>query len=608
MPRFFLSPRLLYPLVAIGLVAFVALASYRLAERAGLAALHESEQHRLDLVALSLEGALARFEYLPSLLEMAPGVMRLLDTPDDPALQEEVNRYLYGINATAGAEMLYVLSRQGVAIATADAHRPGSPLGRDLSFRPYVRDALARGHGRFFGMGVTSGRPGYYLSYALPRQGPQRGIATVKIGLSELEMNWHNLAGEILLADENGVVVMSTRSDWRFRPLAPLSDAARDKFELTRPYGDASLQALDWHDLPRADGGMPLARVEGRHYAVSSRSLENGTWRLLVLDDVAAVRNQARTAALITALAATVLALMALAWWQRRRAIRASLRSQAALQAAHDGLEAEVAKRTAELRATQSELVHAGKMATLGQLSAGMVHELNQPLAALRTLADNTGVLLDHGRERDVRDNLQRIAQLVDRLGRTSQQLKAFAHKSTTPPTPVSVARAIANAQFMLMARLREADVRCAVTVTPPALQAYADDARLEQILVNLIGNAIDALRDQPVREIAVTARAAEGRCLITVDDSGPGIRADILARLFEPFASSKRAGAGLGLGLTLSAHLARDFQGSLSGGNRAEGGARFVVDLPLADTPDLPAMPPPAATPATAPEPDRHA
>jgi two-component system, NtrC family, C4-dicarboxylate transport sensor histidine kinase DctB len=280
------------------------------------------------------------------------------------------------------------------------------------------------------------------------------------------------------------------------------------------------------------------------------------------------------------------------------------LANQAALQAAHDALESRVTERTAalveaneqladevgsrkviesNLRATQDELVHAGKMAVLGQLSAGMVHEINQPLAAMRTLSDTACMLIGLGRTDEACSNLRRVAQLTDRLGSVTRQLTVFAHKARQPPKPAVVQRAVASAQFLLSHRVRERDVEIETSISPADLAALADEVRLEQVLVNLIGNGIDAVSGEPMRRIYIEAKQAGGRCVISVSDTGSGIRADVLSRLFEPFVTTKAAGAGLGLGLVISTHIVRDSGGSLRAANLDDGGACFVIDLPLA-------------------------
>ncbi|WP_077002289.1 ATP-binding protein [Variovorax sp. KK3] len=593
-------------LVALAIIGAAALAGHAVAMRSGLERLREATQHRLDMVGAGLEADLVRFDYLPSLLEVTPTVFALLDKPDDAELREQANRVMERINATAGASNLYMIDASGVCLAASDWNDPGTPVGTDLSFRPYVKDALARGRGRFYGVGFTSRRAGYYLSYALFGQGQRRGVAAVKVDLETAESAWRKLPGEVLVLDERGVVILSSREGWKFRPLAPLGPEAMADIAGTRPYGDAALVPLDWRETANPDGPAAEIALDGLQYLGMTRTLDPAGWRVVALDDTAPVRASARNLAVMAALGAMVLLLVATVLVQRQRAVRAKLASRAALQAAHDGLESKVVLRTAELRnavamlgeevearkaieadlrATQGELVHAGKMAALGQMSAGMVHELNQPLGALRTLSDNACVLLEHDRLGDVKGNLQRIGHLVDRLGKLTYQLKAFAYKNTLSRVRVDLQQSIGNAQLLLSERLREKGVELVVHVEPESLCAWAEEARLEQVLVNLMGNAVDAMAGSPLRRLRIEAGAhpvAEHRCQIQVCDTGPGIRADILPRLFDPFVTSKPAGAGLGLGLMISAHIVRELGGSLRAANIGGSGACFTIELPM--------------------------
>jgi two-component system C4-dicarboxylate transport sensor histidine kinase DctB len=306
-------------------------------------------------------------------------------------------------------------------------------------------------------------------------------------------------------------------------------------------------------------------------------------WRVVLLDDEAPVRVSARWSSLSAALACAVLLLLLVALVQRRHAARLKEASRRALQAAHDGLEAKVLERTAELRAVQNDLIHAGKLAALGQMSAGVVHELNQPLAAMRTLSDNAAVLLRKGRLDDAQVNLERIANLTSRLARLTQQLKVFAHKASGPPHRVAVHNVVQNALLMGADRLRTLDISTVVEIEPETLSVLADEGRLEQVLVNLVNNAIDAMAAAPERRLAIRAARRDDRGLIAVSDSGTGIDPDVLGRLFEPFITTKPAGKGLGLGLMISAHIVRELGGRLTASNLSPTGAEFVIELPIA-------------------------
>jgi len=579
-PRWRALPRWFGALALVGAAAYV---GHQVALQAGLARLREAAEHRLDMLATALDADLARFDYLPALLEMTPVVPALLDATSDARLRDSVNRYLAGVNAAAGAEMLYVLDAAGTSLAASDWDQPGTTIGQDLSFRPYVIDALKQGRGRFYGVGITSKRPGYYLSYALHGSQRLRGVVAVKVDIAGAERAWRKLPGNVLLVDERGVVILSTRDDLKYRPLSPLGADQQAELLRSRPYGEANLQPVNWAPMEVLASDVQVVALDGATNLASTRALRRAPWRLIALDDVEAVRATARYAAITASLAMVVLLLLAVTLWQRRRAVQQKLASRAALQAAHDNLESTVVARTEQLRAAQSELVHAGKMAALGQMSAGMVHELNQPLTALRSLSDSAGILLDQDRRDDVRGNLSRIAGMVDRLARLTSQLKTFAHKSVAPLVPVQLTRSIADARAIVGAELKNRAVTLEIDVRPAELSVLADAAAMDGLLINLMRNAIDAMQDAPQRLLRIEARAQGDRVTLTVSDTGPGIRADILPRLFEPFVTSKSAGAGLGLGLVISAESVRAMGGVLRAVNREGGGACFTVDLPIA-------------------------
>jgi two-component system C4-dicarboxylate transport sensor histidine kinase DctB len=577
---------------ALALIVAASWLGYAVAFYRGQDHLRAAAQQRLAVEAARLDGYLSRFEYLPSLLETSPNVFRLLGAPGDPALQQSVSLYLKSINLLAGADNLYVLGVSGDALAAADFDQPGTPVGQNLSYRPYVSEALASGRGAFFGVGITSARAGYYLSYALKDGGVTRGVATVKVNLDSFERGWRDIDSDILLVDERRVPILTSRDEWRFRPMAPLSPQMRDDISRSKPYGNHDLAPLRWTSVAQFEGGGSRVSTEnGAAYTVSELPINRGQWKLVLLDDEAPTR---QTALIIGAMSglASIVALLAIGLVeQRRRVIKQRLAGRAALQAANDMLEIRVQERTAELRAAQDELVHAGKLAALGQMSAGIVHELNQPLAALQTAADNAVLLVDRGSIGDARGNLTRIGELVRRLGRLTSQLRIFAYKSSRPLDTVAVEHAVAESLKILAARVKDGAVDVVADIGAN-LCVVADQTRLEQLLCNIVANALDAVESVERKSILIRATREEGqtaRCRIAISNSGPAIASDVLQRMFEPFVTTKPAGKGLGLGLMLSNHIARSFGGELRARNLMPCGAEFVVILPLADIAEAP-------------------
>jgi two-component system C4-dicarboxylate transport sensor histidine kinase DctB len=613
-------PPLRYLTMFLLLAALVALAGFgthRVAQQLGIAELQTTGLHRLDLYTASLEREIGKYAFLPGTLGLERDVVELLRNPRAGALQPAVNNYLEQLNERAGTLSIYVIDAGGRVLASSNWRRDDSFVGEDLSFRPYFRDAMNNGNGRIFGIGTTRGEPGYYLSSRLTDDGRTIGVAVIKVSLEQLEKSWTTGEAPAMVSDENGVVILGSVADWKFTTLRPLDESTRSAFDQTQQYNRRALKPLGLRELRELDHGARLVSirndgpemvtvypVSGRFLA-QSRPLPGTPWTLTVFSHLEQVDNIAHSRAAVAVVAAVLLFVFALMLAERRRHLKDRLAAQQALQQAHDELERKVDERTADLsaanyllqdeiaeriraertlRAAQDELVQAGKLAVIGQLSTGIAHELNQPLAALRTLSGNGVRFLDRGDLATTRANLERIAQLVDRMGLITGQLRSFARKSGGRLQPVALDGVVDSALALLEPRLRQAGAEILRALPAAAPRALCDANRLEQVLVNLIGNALDAMAGQPAPCIELSAAAIDGKARLSVRDHGPGLPAETLAHLFEPFYTTKPGSDGLGLGLTISAGIVRDFGGTLTGSNHADGGAVFTLEIPLFD------------------------
>jgi two-component system C4-dicarboxylate transport sensor histidine kinase DctB len=584
-------------LIFAGLVFGVSALAFRYSLATGMTELQATGRHRLDLYATNLEREIDKYAYFPAILGLDRDVLSMLSTSSpSPAEARQLNQYLEQLNARAGSLSIYILDSKGKVVATSNWRQADSFLGEDLFFRPYFRQALEMGSGRFFGIGTTQGEPGYYLASALTGDKSALGVAVVKIGLKQLERSWATVEAPALVSDENGVVILSSVPQWKFTTLKPLDQAARSAFDRTQQYNRRALTPLGVVELAELGNGARLVRlprtepVQGSAFPVAgtflaqSQILPGTPWSITVFSRQAEIRAIALNRAALAGAGAGFLFILALMLNERRRHLKDRLAAQEALQKAHDELERKVAERIqAErtLRAAQDELVQAGKLAVIGQLSAGIAHELNQPLAALRTLSGNARKFLARGNQETASSNLERIGQLVDRMGLLTAQLKSFARKSSGKPHAVPLRRAVENALFLLEQRLRQTGAVARIDLPAEELETWCDANRLEQVLVNLAGNALDAMEGQANPILQIAARRQGDRILIQVRDSGPGLSDEARARLFEPFFTTKEAGSGLGLGLAISAGIIADFGGTLSAGNHPEGGAVFTVEMP---------------------------
>ena len=609
-------PILMLLLTVMVLSGFTA---HRIALQLGLADLQSTGLHRLDLYTASLEREIGKYAFLPGTLALERDVLALLGQRNDARLTAQVNAYLEQLNERAGTLSIYVINTAGHVVASSNWRSADSFVGEDLAFRPYFREAMASGSssGRFFGIGTTRGEPGYYLASALADDARTLGVAVIKVSLEQFEKSWTTVEAPAMVSDENGVVILGSVADWKFTTLRPLDDATRSAFDHTRQYNRRALTPLGLKELRELDHGarlVSIARqgpgvvspypVTGRFLA-QSRALPGTPWTLTVLSHLEQVDDIAQSRAAVAVVATALLFMLGLIANQRRRHLKDRLAAREALQTAHDQLERKVDERTADLsaanqqlqdeiaeriraertlRAAQDELVQAGKLAVIGQLSTGIAHELNQPLAALRTLSGNGMRFLDRGDVDTTRTNLERIAQLVDRMGRITGQLRTFAHKSSGQLEAVPLCRAIDNALALLESRLIQANAEVRRSCPLPEPVVLCDANRLEQVLINLIGNALDAMEGQEAPCIELGCERIDRLARLTVRDHGPGLDEDAIKHLFEPFFTTKQAGVGLGLGLTISAGIIRDFGGTLAGANHPNGGAIFALEIPLCD------------------------
>ncbi|QYK42002.1 MAG: sensor histidine kinase [Paracoccaceae bacterium] len=561
----------------------------------------------LDLAVASLRGQLERFERLPALIADQPQVRALAADPDNLALAVATNHWLKDIQTRLGASDVYLMDRNGLTRAASNHDLETSFVGGNFAFRPYFLGAAAGGEGRFYALGTTSRKRGYY--FGAPVQGPAGDIAGVlvfKIDLDAIEGAWAGSEEAIIVTDPEGVVFLSGRPEWRFTTFLPLTDAARTTLTETRRYADTLLRAFPvaarsnerGHAVVSVGGGGTV-----RRYLTREAPMPEADWVLRVLIDTAPARRQALAVGGVVALALGSLVLAAAVVLQRRAQLRERLMLQQSareglerrveertreLAAVNTRLEAEVAERTAaeqNLRQAQADLVQAGKLAALGQMSAALSHEFNQPLAAARTYADNAGVLLDRGRVADARGNIARILDLIDRMTAISRHLRSFARKPGQKLTAVSLPEVIEAAREIADLRLRAAGAELTVELAPDLPAVVAGPVRLQQVLVNILTNAADAVEGAEDRRILLTAGPGPQGVRIAIQDHGPGVSPAVAPRIFDPFFSTKGVGKGLGLGLSISYNIVKDFGGDLTLANAESGGAEFRIDLRAADT-----------------------
>lgn len=553
--------------------------------------LFETSRQPLTLYVNGLDELLNKYRALPEIYALHPAIQGLLQTPDDADLRRQANLLLEKFNASSQASDTYVLDAKGMTLAASNWNQPVTFVGRSFSFRPYFQDAVESGSGRFFALGTTSLQRGYYMSQAVTAaDGETIGVVVVKVDVAQAEKGWTAPDHAVIVTDTAGIVFLSSRPEWLYGALRDPSREALAELGRTRRYADKKIGRLPFQiddAAPPWDNTFRPANGKGRTYLATHQDIADAGWRVWILADTSPVLNLALAYAGAIILVIVLIAVSAVSLIERRRGLLRALSVQhharQTLENAASELERQVEKRTTDLKRTQNELVQAGKMAALGQMSVGINHELNQPLTAIRSYASNAMKLLDHRRADEARENMALISTLSERMGDIILRLKIFARESSDERTPQILQTVINDTMRIVGPRLKKERIKLTIRVPADDITVLVNEVRLEQVLVNLINNAIDAFEDGGEHSIDLTATAGEQDAIVQVRDTGSGIPDDVISHLFEPFFTTKDVGIGLGLGLSISYGIIQEFGGELSARNLEDGGAEFTFNIPLA-------------------------
>jgi two-component system, NtrC family, C4-dicarboxylate transport sensor histidine kinase DctB len=579
----------------LGAILLAAWLAGRSAERWALADMRRAAHSAIGLQVGLLLAEMQKQASLPLALAADPEVAAAVGRDPGRALVDRVDRRLAQVAAATGSAVIYVIGADGLTVAASNAGAPQSFVGRDYAFRPYFRQALAGGAGSQFALGTVSWRPGLYLAR---RIGEASGVVVVKVEFDAVEAAWRTALEMTFVTDSRGIVLVTSEAAWRFSTLSAVDEAERARIAAGQEFGDAPLVRLPLHATGEADVVRVGRGSAPAWTAVLSQAPVPGTdWTLHTLTPVGTgVEREKLQAWIIAALGTGLVAFGAIALIDRGRRTRARL-AEAATRRAE--LETRVSERTRALRESNAqlraeieerrraeaererlgrELAQAGRLAALGQFAASMAHEINQPLAAIRSYADNTAILVRRGRTEDAAENAFAIGRLTDRIAGLTRQLKSFARRASPRREPVALWEVVANALEVVAGRAAAMQVPLEAETPDAALQVLGDGPRLEQVLVNLLQNALDAVHGSPDARVSLRVAAADDPARVTVEvaDSGPGISATVREQIFDAFFTTK--GDGLGLGLAIARGIVEDCGGNLI----LAGGAGTVFRMEL--------------------------
>ncbi|MDR6948018.1 two-component system C4-dicarboxylate transport sensor histidine kinase DctB [Pseudomonas sp. 2957] len=569
----------LYSLLIIAGTVIAATLAMRHAERQALEEDAARANQQLGLYANSLHTLIDRYRALPAVLALDPQLRSALAGPVDAAQQAALNVKLEKINGAAQSSTLELLDRTGLAVAASNWRLPSSYVGHNYGFRPYFSQTRTQGTGRFYAVGVTSGIPGYFLSSAVLGDNDEfLGAMVVKLEFPELEREWSQGSDTLLVGDARGIIFIANQPGWRYRALRALSADDLAEIKTTRQYDKQSLVPLTHLPLRRFDDNSDLRRVEGPQgtadYLWESLPLATEGWTLHLLRRPQVAFEDLRNAALAAAGVWLALVFLLLFLNQRWRLAKVRQRNR-------EELERLVEERTRDLRTAQEGLVQSAKLAALGQMSAALAHEINQPLTAQRMQLATLRLLLEHGRVDDAYKALKPVDDMLTRMAALTGHLKTFARKSPSGLRErLDLATVVDQSLQLLDARLRDEQVSLVLHLTRPAW-VRGDAIRLEQVLINLLRNALDAMHGKACKRLEIRLEADEQLWRLSVSDNGGGIAEEHLGQVFDPFFTTKPVGDGLGLGLAVSFAIVHESGGRLSVEN-GDHGAVFSLTLPI--------------------------
>jgi two-component system C4-dicarboxylate transport sensor histidine kinase DctB len=559
--RWFVSLTVISVLMAVGFAAlfFASISVFKSVEL-------ERAEGRAQLYRSTLISALERLEHLPFIVAQDPAVVRALTENDLSGL----NQRLEDFARRANAEAIYVMDSNGWTIAASNYRNEVNFLGKNYGFRPYFKDAMAGKRGEFFAIGATTFKPGFFLGDPVrDAQGRAIGVVALKVALSELTGAWAASGDDILVTNKDGIVVFATNDDWRYRTIAPLSESQRTEIASMQQFGRQELLPLDWS--PSADAEITL---DGTSYLYANNLVPRRNWTLWYIKPMASIYERTW---FVIILGAIVIAAMGIVFVSFR-----SRQLERALKASHldrQNLLVEIEERKAterRLERAQSELARTTKLAALGQLAASVTHELGQPISAMRNylVAEQISKNYTPGGLAD------KLSAIVARMENITRELKHFSAPAEVKKEPVKIDEVIAGALTLTDHNLKahQIEVISKIEDVPPIL---ANHQRLEQVIVNLLRNAITAMEHRDERHLTIRSFVENDHLAISIRDSGHGLNGQSIDELQEPFHTNKASGEGMGLGLAISADIVREHDGQLNAIDHGDG-AEFIILLPM--------------------------
>ena len=566
---------------------------------------------------LQIDSELDKFKQIPDLLSHDPRLLSYFDKSlkTDKISTAELNTLLFEWSGQSQADTIYIHDSSGTVVASSNYRKPRTFVGENFAFRPYFASAIKGHKTQYVALGARSDVRGYFLSSPLSIDDNIVGVITVKVSLENLENILTSDDFEIVVLDSNQVVFLSSQTPWLYHSLLPLTDQQQQDIAAQRQYGQNKISIIDAFNSSNQTTDASKVLTANQLFKLGTFNLYPAAisdiqYQVVAIKDT---RSELLKVLQIDVIFIVIYSLVMLIAWSWRQTYLAKV----ALTELNQNLEQTVDKRTQylkqsnqqlqqtlfqyqesqlKLKQTEQELTQTAKLAVLGELSASINHEINQPLAALRTYSENSVKLLEMGRSDLVKSNLAKMIALNTSITEIIARLKVFTRKVTKQEHHVAnLNQVINNATIILSALMIKQGITLRLSTVPGDINIAIHPTELEQVLINLIHNAIQALSQQAalendleiqegnqptIQQIGVEWQLNNDACQLIIWDNGIGIASDKLEQLFDPFFTTKPE--GLGLGLSISKRIIEAYHGTISATQLEPSGMVFSLNIPL--------------------------
>ena len=541
--------------IAILLLFFVSLTYFRSLD-------HDTAQTRLLLYQRSLNDTLERYQHLPFILAHDPLVLEALSRSQEDAL----NLRLASFARESKLESIYLMDRTGLVLASSNFNKKHSFVGKNYAFRPYFKQALSGRRGNYFGIGATTGRPGYFVSEPVKDgSGKISGVIVIKLDASELQQTWESGGENVLVSNSDGIIVLASNSNWLYGTIQNLSSARLAAISQSKQFGSIAIKQLAWQRLDNVS-----VQLGDETYTYAKGDARHLNWMVHYLLTEGRAYERAMLATIV--FGSVISLLVGFATYLRSKRIQTAL---ATSQSDRDQLR----QANKQLEEAHNELERSSKLAALGQLSASVVHELGQPISALRNYltAEQIG---NNGESNLI---FAKLSSVVDRMENITRQLRFFTKTGNHKFEPVLLRDVVSGCLELMQHDIKMANIKVRVKNETPDLTVMGNSLRLEQVLVNLLNNSLASMAEASADCLTVTISRLSDQASISIQDNGTGFGDRELSQLQEPFHTTRASGDGMGLGLSIASEIIKEHNGKLSAQNVTSGGAIFTVYLPIA-------------------------